>query len=232
MLRTLSFPRWDSDQELWSCGLRGGGGGQGCWNWHLSQDSGMPSLSSHVSPFKHPTGPQSLCLKQPTTLVCGQLWIWQRPQPWAGEIGRDASSCLASFPRSAGPGGDQAYQENAAPDTDTGIASPPPTLQRTSAAAFGPADIFPDVGAHDQGRRDSAEQTPGITHPTPARGLLTYNPRLPETRDEVTAAPDPGQSSPETVSLSAEGQPGPHSHRCCRDVFQSRDHPGLLQDRT
>lgn len=194
------------------------------------QDSGVPSLHSprsHVSPFKHPVGPQSLCLKQPTTLVRGPLWVWQRPmapkpmtpRPWAGEIGRAASSGLASFPRerraTMGPG---LSGERSPGHGHRNCIIPTHPTQRTSVVAFGVADICPDPGAHDQGEKRLRKQSklrgppirplPGVSSPAaPTAG----------NSDEVTAAPDRGQASPETVSLSAKessSTPAPHSPHC------------------
>lgn len=210
---TFSFPSWALTRSS-GCGLCGGG--RGCRRGPLCpgtgicpQDFGVPSLHSppsHVSPFKHPVGPQSLCLKQPTTLGRGPLWVWQRPRPWAGEIGRATSSGLASFPwerrATMGPG---LSGERSPGHGHRNCIAPTHSTQRTSVVAFGVADICPDPGAHDQGEKRLRKQSKH--HGPPIRPLPgVSSPAAPTAgnSDEVTAAPDRGQASPETVSLSAK----------------------------
>lgn len=83
--------------------------------------------------------------------------------------------------------------------------------------AFGLADICPDLGAHDQGEKRLGKQSKYRGPPIrPLPGVSS--PAAPTARnsDEVTAAPDREQASPETVSLSAkESSPAaPHSPHC------------------
>lgn len=108
------------------------------------QDSGVPS-SHHpqpdVSPFAHPIGPQSLCLKWQTALCVGKcgfgscphglpsLPLRCHPPPWAPKIGTAASSSFwLPSPKNSGATMGQGLSGEHRHQPDVGPAPPPPTL--------------------------------------------------------------------------------------------------------
>lgn len=201
---TFSFPSWAVTRNS-SCGLCGGGRGCGLgpsvpWNWHLSPGlwSALFALSPQPRvPLQTPNRPSKPVLE--TTNYTGRWATVDLAAPAALGWG-DRQVSLPS-PGSAEPRWDQAYQENAAPDTDTGIASPPPTLRRGLQWQPLAWPTSAQIWVHMTRRRRDSERANTVDHPSdPCPGLLTCTPTAGNSA-EVTAAPDHGQASPETVPV-------------------------------
>lgn len=213
--------------DLWSCGLCGVGEGAGPsppgpWGWHScpglwSALFTPPPPAMSVS-LPHPVGPQrlSVCpwneglrryvVNTDSAMLPGP-GLTPRHRLWAQEIGR-LHPVLASFPQELlGPDGTGTRPIRRTQPGHGGCTTPTLSSAEDLSAAFGLADIFPELGARDRGRTQKANEHPG---PAIQPLLGVSSPAAPHCRKlgRTGQLLPSGWSAPQwTAPLSAEGRP-------------------------